>query len=210
MRLYTKNAVRAGYKISFQDQEKLIPRQLGSKFCCVKPCSQPEIVQDLKRPSRITQRATLTSIEKIWAVVLTTKCHPLEHSNLCRMLCWIKDFTLSWSHSIGKVRKFIHGVQRSNHLRKREHGDHYNWHARRVKLGMVMERAIASIINYQTHPWSLRSWVTHTGCSCLNHPEHLIFNKVLFQSWIYQPFRVFTVKGMNKQWSSLKWKLDLI
>jgi hypothetical protein len=54
-------------------------------------------------PVLSTSPATLTLIKVIRTVILATKCHSLEHSNLCRMIRRIKNFTLARFHSVTEI-----------------------------------------------------------------------------------------------------------
>lgn len=47
--------------------------------------------------------AALSSVKKISAIVLATKCHPLEHPDLRGLLSGIVDFALPWSHSVAEI-----------------------------------------------------------------------------------------------------------
>lgn len=58
----------------------------------------------------LTPPATVSALEEVGTVFLTSKCHPLEHSNLRRVLRRIEKFTLARFHSIAEIRDLVHGV----------------------------------------------------------------------------------------------------
>lgn len=64
-----------------------IPRVVHVYSCTLVPLLSPHPVI----PSLVivfsTPPATMASIKVLCTVILAAKCHPLKHSNLCRLLC---------------------------------------------------------------------------------------------------------------------------
>lgn len=93
--IYWKFGVKSTFPWSFLNSNQFFHAEMHLQIKCTPV------------PILSTPPATLRLVEKFWTIVLTTKCQPLKHSDLCRVLSWIKDFTLARFHSIRYIWQLI-------------------------------------------------------------------------------------------------------